>query len=49
MISSHFLHFKSSDLGIDHTKISITDVGGPTGESGFSSIDLEYMMNFRDL
>ena len=33
----NFKNFKSSALGIDHTKVSITNVGGGTGESGGST------------
>jgi hypothetical protein len=44
-----FLNFKSSNLGIDNTKVSTTDVGGVTGENGLSTLSLEYVMNFRDL
>ena len=45
----NFLNFKSSVLGIDHTKVSITDVGGVTCENGLSTTSLEYVMSFRDL
>ena len=49
LISSHFENFKSSDLGIDHTKVSIIDVGGAIGESWLSTTSLEYVTNFMDL
>ena len=42
-------NFKSNDLGIDHTRVSITNVGGAIGESGLSTIPLEYVPNSRDL
>ena len=32
-----------------HTKVSITNVGGATCESGLSTTSLEYVTNFRDL
>ena len=38
-----------SDLCIDHTNVSITNVGGATSERGLSTTGLEYMMDFRDL
>ena len=44
-----FKNFKSNDLGINHTKVSITDVGDPISESGLSTTALEYVTNFRDL